>query len=263
MDRPERSNWRTTAYLSAQIADPEVAYPTLVGLKGRCSRLGAGREDRRVEWLAHARAGPHLPIRCVAGVLGARLEAHDVITPTLEWRMIEVIQADITTLSVDAIVNAANEALRGGGGVDGAIHRAAGLELLEECRRYPGCPVGEAVLTSGYRLPARFVIHTVGPVWRGGTHGEAKLLRRAYESVFRVASENGAIRTLAFPAISTGAYGFPKQLAARIALEAMQAHAASFDRILACLFDAESVSIYQSTLAGLQGSEQSGAGRGT
>ncbi len=145
--------------------------------------------------------------------------------------------------------------------MDGAIHRAAGPELLEECRRYPGCPVGEAVLTAGYRLPARFVIHTVGPIWRGGTQGEAELLRRAYESVFRVAKEQGTIRTLAFPAISTGAYGFPKQLAARIALEAMQAHSASFDRILACLFDEESVSIYQSTLAKLQGIGPSGAGR--
>ncbi|MDQ3811635.1 MAG: O-acetyl-ADP-ribose deacetylase [Chloroflexota bacterium] len=168
--------------------------------------------------------------------------------------MIEVVQADITTLSVDAIVNAANEALRGGGGVDGAIHRAAGPELLEECRRYPGCPVGEAVLTRGYHLPARFVIHAVGPVWRGGTQGEATLLRRAYESAFRVARKEGTIRTLAFPAISTGAYGFPKRLAAEIAVETMQAHAASFERILACLFDAESVSIYRSMLAHGQGS---------
>ena len=252
MDRPERSNWRTTAYLSAQIADPEVAHAVPVGLKDRCSRScsrsAVGREDRRGEWLARARAGSHLPIRCVAGVLGARLKAHDVITPTLEWRMIEVIQADITTLSVDAIVNAANEALRGGGGVDGAIHRAAGPELLEECRRYPGCPVGEAVLTRGYRLPARFVIHTVGPVWRGGGEGEVALLRRAYQSVFRLAREQGTIRTLAFPAISTGVYGFPKQPAAEIALETMQTHVPDFERIVACLFDAESVAIYRSIL---------------
>ena len=166
----------------------------------------------------------------------------------LSRAMIEVVQADITTLSVDAIVNAANQALRGGGGVDGAIHRAAGPELLEECRRYPGCAVGEAVLTRGYRLPARFVIHTVGPVWRGGGHGEAELLRRAYESVFRLAREQGTIRTLAFPAISTGVYGFPKQAAAEIALETMHAHVTAFDRIVACLFDAESASVYRSIL---------------
>lgn len=162
--------------------------------------------------------------------------------------MIEVVKADITTLAVNAIVNAANEALRGGGGVDGAIHRAAGPGLLEECRRYPGCPTGEAVLTGGHRLPARYVIHTVGPVWRGGGAGEPKLLRRAYESVFRVALEHGGIRSIAFPAISTGVYGFPKPEAARIAVSSMRSHSRDFDRIVACLFDDENVRLYEAEL---------------
>ncbi|MBI4542201.1 MAG: O-acetyl-ADP-ribose deacetylase [Gemmatimonadetes bacterium] len=165
--------------------------------------------------------------------------------------MIEILQADITTLAVDAIVNAANEALRGGGGVDGAIHRAAGPELLAECRRHPGCPTGTAVLTRGYRLPARFVIHTVGPIWRGGASGEAELLARAYESVFEVARAEGTIRSLAFPAISTGVYGYPKAAAGEIALRAMRAHADEFDRIVACLFDAESAQAYRDTLGRL------------
>ncbi|HWO87577.1 MAG TPA: O-acetyl-ADP-ribose deacetylase [Gemmatimonadales bacterium] len=162
--------------------------------------------------------------------------------------MVEIVRGDITKLEVDAIVNAASEELRGGGGVDGAIHRAAGPELLEECRRHPGCPTGEAVLTLGYRLPARYVIHTVGPVWRGGTHGEPELLRRAYESVFRVAREHGDIRTIAFPAISTGVYGYPREQAASIAVATMRANQSDFDRIIACLFDDEQVAIYRRAL---------------
>jgi O-acetyl-ADP-ribose deacetylase (regulator of RNase III) len=162
--------------------------------------------------------------------------------------MIEVLQSDITTLAVDAIVNAANEALRGGGGVDGAIHRAAGPELLEECKRHPGCPTGEAVRTRGYRLPARFVIHTVGPVWHGGGRGEPALLERAYRSSFRLALEEGSIRSIAFPAISTGVYGFPKGDAARIAVRVMREYEARFERVVACLFDAESVAIYREEL---------------
>jgi O-acetyl-ADP-ribose deacetylase len=161
--------------------------------------------------------------------------------------MLEIVQADITTLRVDAIVNAANETLRGGGGVDGAIHRAAGPELLAECRRHAGCPTGSAVLTKGYRLPARFVIHTVGPIWRGGAANEAALLERAYESVFRLARADGSIRSLALPALSTGAYGFPKPQAAEIALRAMLRHEGELERIIACLFDADSAALYETT----------------
>lgn len=162
--------------------------------------------------------------------------------------MIEIRRADITTLPVDAIVNAANAALRGGGGVDGAIHRAAGPELLEECRRYPGCPTGQAVLTGGYRLPARYVIHAVGPVWSGGGEGEAGLLASAYRNAFRLALERGDVRTIAFPAISTGVYGYPKPEAAGIALRAFLDHEPRFERIVTALFDEESRRIYEETL---------------
>jgi O-acetyl-ADP-ribose deacetylase len=164
--------------------------------------------------------------------------------------MIEILRGDITTLHVDAIVNAANEALRGGGGVDGAIHRAAGPELLAECRRHAGCPTGSAVLTKGYRLPAKYVIHTVGPVWRGGSHGEAKLLESAYENSFRAAKESGDIHSIAFPAISTGVYGYPRTEAAAIALRVMRAHEPELDRIIACLFDDKSLSVYKSLITG-------------
>ena len=165
--------------------------------------------------------------------------------------MIEIVQGDITTLQVDAIVNAANEGLRGGGGVDGAIHRAAGPGLLDELRRWPGCPTGSAVLTGGHRLPARFVIHAVGPVWRGGASGEPALLRSAYETAFRLAREEGTIRSIALPAISTGIYGYPREAAADVALDVMRAHDAAFDRIVACLFDAESRAVYERALARL------------
>jgi O-acetyl-ADP-ribose deacetylase (regulator of RNase III) len=163
--------------------------------------------------------------------------------------MIEIIRADITMLHVD--VNAANESLRGGGGVDGAIHRAAGPELLEECRRHPGCATGSAVRTGGYRLPARWVIHTVGPVWRGGSDGEADLLASAYASAFRLAREAGDVRTIAFPAISTGVYGYPKEDAARIALRSMLENERDFERVVACLFDEEGAALYRRTLARL------------
>lgn len=159
--------------------------------------------------------------------------------------MIEILRADITTLAVDAIVNAANSALAGGGGVDGAIHRAAGPELARAAMVHGRCPPGEAVLTPGFRLPARFVIHAVGPVWTGGGRGERATLRRAYERAFAVAAAEGSIRSIAFPAISTGAYGFPKPLAAAIATGVMRAHVAAFERIVACLFDDESVRLYQ------------------
>ena len=128
-----------------------------------------------------------------------------------------VIEGDITRQDVDGIVNAANSSLLGGGGVDGAIHRAAGPGLLEECRRLNGCATGEAKITHGYNLPARWVIHTVGPVWRGGEHGEDELLARCYRNSLALAEQNG-LRTIAFPAISTGAYGFPLERATRIAI---------------------------------------------
>jgi O-acetyl-ADP-ribose deacetylase len=162
--------------------------------------------------------------------------------------MIELVQADITTLDVDAIVNAANSSLAGGGGVDGAIHRAAGSQLAKAATRQAPCPPGHAVLTPGFRLRARFVVHAVGPIWYGGTQGEPELLRRTYESVFRAAREEPAIRSIAFPAISTGAYGFPKELGAEIALDVMRAHAGEFDRVVACLFSRDQLAQYQRTL---------------
>jgi O-acetyl-ADP-ribose deacetylase (regulator of RNase III) len=162
--------------------------------------------------------------------------------------MIEVNVADITALQVDAIVNAANSRLLGGGGVDGAIHRAAGRELLAYCRTLGGCPTGEARITPGYNLPSRWVIHTVGPVWHGGGRGEAERLRACYESSFALALDNG-IRTLAFPCISTGVYGYPKDQAAGIALAAMRSHEPRFERIIACCFSEGDADYYRRGLA--------------
>ncbi len=161
--------------------------------------------------------------------------------------MLEVISADITTLAVDAIVNAANSSLLGGGGVDGAIHRAAGPLLQQYCRTLNGCRTGEAKISPGFKLPARHVIHTVGPVWRGGGHYEAKLLEACYRNSFRVALENG-VSSIAFPAISTGVYGFPKPAAARIALRVMQEQEGSFQRVIACCYGADDAALYRQLL---------------
>ncbi len=162
--------------------------------------------------------------------------------------MIEVIQADITTLDVDAIVNAANSALAGGGGVDGAIHRAAGPELARESSRFAPCASGDAVITPGFALRSRFVIHAIGPIWYGGSHDEPAILRRTYESAFRLAHAEPGIRSIAFPAISTGVYGYPKPLAAQIALQVMRENDDRFERITACLFDAENLELYRRLL---------------
>ena len=158
------------------------------------------------------------------------------------------LRADITTLAVDAIVNAANESLLGGGGVDGAIHRAAGPELLAECRALGGCPTGEARITRGYRLPARHVIHTVGPIWRGGARGEADLLASCYRRSLELAAEHG-VATIAFPCISTGVYGYPADEAARIAVGTVRDLVTqSFREVVFCCFSESDRALYAALL---------------
>ena len=157
---------------------------------------------------------------------------------------IEVVRGDITKLDVDAIVNAANTTLLGGGGVDGAIHRAAGPELLAECRRLGGCEPGDAKITRGYRLPARFVIHTVGPVWRGGKRGESETLANCYRNSLQIAVENG-IKTIAFAAISCGAYGYPIEEAAQVAVKTTRESLASDRRIEKVIFALFSEDLYE------------------
>ena len=163
---------------------------------------------------------------------------------------IEILRGDITKLDVDAIVNAANTTLLGGSGVDGAIHRAAGHELLAECRTLGGCEPGQAKITRGYNLPAHFVIHTVGPIWRGGKRGEAQILASCYRNSLQIAVQN-EIRTLAFPAISCGAYGYPIEQAAQIALETTRQFLASeenIDKVSVVLWDEEIYEAYHQLL---------------
>ncbi len=163
--------------------------------------------------------------------------------------ILEVVQSDITRLEVDAIVNAANTSLLGGGGVDGAIHRAAGPELLAACRPLHGCPTGQAKATPGFRLPAKWVFHAVGPVWHGGGHREDDLLAGCYRTCLQLAAEHDC-RSIAFPAISTGIYGFPRERAAEIAVRTAREHAASqLDRMVFCAFDSETANIYKRLLA--------------
>lgn len=165
-------------------------------------------------------------------------------------KRVSLVQGDITTIAVDAIGNAANEGLRGGGGVDGAIHRAGGPSILEECRRIGGCPTGEARITGAGRLPAKYVIHAVGPIWNGGHRGEPGLLASAYANSLRLANEHG-VRSIAFPSISTGVYGFPVDLAAPIALRAIVDHLrgeTTVEDVRLVLFDRNTLAAYERAL---------------
>jgi O-acetyl-ADP-ribose deacetylase (regulator of RNase III) len=209
-----------------------------LGRKQKMSGLSKTRTDYSVTMLffrslkkdaVSTLAGARATRNCKRRTMKIRMD----LDPMIE--RIAILKTDITTLAVDAIVNAANSSLLGGGGVDGAIHRAAGPELLNECRLLSGCKTGQAKLTKGYRLPAKYVIHTVGPVWNGGTHDERELLASCYVSCFEIARKHG-LRTVAFPAISCGIYRFPVDLAVEIAMRETMAELSGNDAIEKVIF---------------------------